>query len=877
MYLLGRNFKLVTDHQPLSFLMKSPKLSGIYMRWALRLQEYMPFVIEYRVGASNANADGPSRLPLPGDGGDWEVYRDELDYYRSAPPLAAMACMLASSPLPELDTGAVEIDAVDMDEQRQQPASSTDIWDDTATLLLLFNGQEPVGSATEIHRIRQRARFYQVQQDPKLGRRLLRASDGLTVPPPHERARLVQHMHDNFGHFGVKRTLSMLKLTYWWSNMRALVEDVIKACSGCEREKAVFNMAPKQLTPLPIEGMFYRVHVDLMGPFPATAAGYTYVLLCIDAFSKWIELIPLRSKRSAEVVQAFHDGWITRWGACAQIVADQGGEFTGEKRNDFSRYCARIGLDKAAMSSYHPQSNGQVERLVRTVKSSLRRTIAAQHDAPENWLEHLQTAAMGYRMSVQGSLRLSPYFMLTGRQPVMPGHLRHVFASDIDFTDEDSVFLGLEARRKALVDLPPMAMGNLRIAQHRQSLWYLQRRDGSYRSAPEFFIPGMFAVPYVSKAGLPLSLGAADCILRVMQVRSNGAIKLQGRDGGTIVDNGAKWAPYHEQFVDATINPAVAEARYNASDLRELTCEWCGNQDAESDAINAPVMLLCEHCFTGWHLRCLNLSETPEGTWFCPWCCMYQRPETELATLYVGALSPETLMSPLQNPADVQRLLDSCMPGAPRAPTYLARLLNRAPGQPLFLQSATGLPECVVTLPHEMDSLFGILHLDVLRSMYVVDCWAGTGSIATACTRIGVGNIIQADIHPRSANVFYADSLQLSHLLALVAHLPTDFVFITSPWWIWNDVAIPLMLRCGAAAVFAHVSSTYETNPPDQRAQFFNALGDLCHTEHMVLPGAVGRQCSWLCIFRSAVDRKRLLKLTPAGATRHWNTLVSTS
>ena len=138
-----------------------------------------------------------------------------------------------------------------------------------------------------------------------------------------------------------------------------------------------------------------------------------------------------------------------------------------------------------------------------------------------------------------------------------------------------------------------------------------------------------------------------------------------------------------------------------------------------------------------------------------------------------------------------------------------------------------------------------------------------------------IDRTIQADINPRSPSVLFADSLQLSHLLSLVDNLPSDFVFITSPWWIWNDVAIPLMLRCGAAAVITHVTATYETNAPEPRARFFNAFGDLCHTEYMVRPGAVGRPCSWLCIFRSVADKHRLMRVTPAGSTRHWDTFLS--
>ena len=192
----------------------------------------------------------------------------------------------------------------------------------------------------------------------------------------------------------------------------------------------------------------------------------------------------------------------------------------------------------------------------------------------------------------------------------------------------------------------------------------------------------------------------------------------------------------------------------------------------------------------------------------------------------------------------------------------------------MFLQPNTGYPECVVTEAHEIEALWDILHMPALRECTVVDGWAGTGSIAAACCRAQIQHVIQADINPRSPEVLWSDSLQFSHVLKVVQGL-TDFVHISSPWWTWNDVAIPLMLKSGAMAVFAHVSSTYETNAPLARAQFFNGLGSRVHTQHMVKPGQVGRPSSWICIFRSDADRRRLLKLQPSGATRHWSTSVS--
>eukprot|EP00731_Ephydatia_muelleri_P024924 Em0017g7a len=60
-YLLGRSFTVLTDHAPLQWL-SAQKMEGLLCRWALALQEY-DFVVQYRKGSQNSNADALSRLP----------------------------------------------------------------------------------------------------------------------------------------------------------------------------------------------------------------------------------------------------------------------------------------------------------------------------------------------------------------------------------------------------------------------------------------------------------------------------------------------------------------------------------------------------------------------------------------------------------------------------------------------------------------------------------------------------------------------------------------------------------------------------------------------------------------------------------------------
>ena len=90
---------------------------------------------------------------------------------------------------------------------------------------------------------------------------------------------------------------------------------VVQACLPSARVKAGFRESGKELHPLSIRGLGYRWGVDFAGPMQKTAAGNTYVLVCIEHFTKWVELIPLPSKSSKDATRALLDGVLSRYGA----------------------------------------------------------------------------------------------------------------------------------------------------------------------------------------------------------------------------------------------------------------------------------------------------------------------------------------------------------------------------------------------------------------------------------------------------------------------------------------------------------------------------------------------------------------------------------
>jgi hypothetical protein len=118
------------------------------------------------------------------------------------------------------------------------------------------------------------------------------------VPPPHEWPSFIQKVHSKLGHFGIKRTYNFLALHYHWRSMYAQVRNIIARHEQCDRVRTSFSFQQLTLSPLPIQGMFYRWSCDLAGELPQTSRDNVYIMIMIEYFSKWVELVVLSNKPS---------------------------------------------------------------------------------------------------------------------------------------------------------------------------------------------------------------------------------------------------------------------------------------------------------------------------------------------------------------------------------------------------------------------------------------------------------------------------------------------------------------------------------------------------------------------------------------------------
>ena len=480
-----------------------------------------------------------------------------------------------------------------------------DAWEDPNTLHYLQHRKHLPGvSDTDQRRAQRQAKLY--SYDGSTLQRIMADGTRRQVPKPDVREGLVREMHEQAGHFGRRRTLNLVLTAFWWKGLVQSVERVLSTCAVCDRVRSAFNVISPALHPLPVEGLFYRWGVDLCGPFTRSARGNTYVMVCIEHYSKLIELIPLPDKNSLTTSAAFRQHVLGRYGACAEVLTDNGREFEGA----FADMLRVALIDHRHTSPNHPQADGLAERAVQTTKRAVRKYVEADR-RNDLWDNHLPYIMLGYNCSEQESTGVSPFYMMHAQQPTVPPAIRERLrgpAVEGVETDLDEILVRAEAVKRAGV----MAGESLKIAQHRDTLRYDMIRSGVFRPRRNRFEPGdyVYVRRRTDKNGPTLDINARPAILRVVELTDKGVLDLIGACGGRKKVHMSNCAPCHLANIDGTID------HRRAAPGPHQACEGCGEADEDGS------MMLCDSCGAGWHCACLDppLGQPLDGAWQCAEC-----------------------------------------------------------------------------------------------------------------------------------------------------------------------------------------------------------------------------------------------------------------
>ena len=196
--------------------------------------------------------------------------------------------------------------------------------------------------------------------------------------------------------------------------MFADISNYVKSCQTCALTKINRRSKRCLLSPIEPSPVLSRFHIDLFGPLRETSEGYKYALCAIESFSRYPEVIPLKSTTGEELATALYNSIITRYGAVTSIVSDLGSNLTSRV---FKCLSDIIGFKHMKTSAYKPSSNGLVEKFNQQIIQAMRLYCTQQ----KQWLEHIPPMLYSYRAtSAVKSIKVSPFETLFGQSMKLP-------------------------------------------------------------------------------------------------------------------------------------------------------------------------------------------------------------------------------------------------------------------------------------------------------------------------------------------------------------------------------------------------------------------------------------------------------------------------
>ncbi|PNF14896.1 hypothetical protein B7P43_G05140 [Cryptotermes secundus] len=236
-----------------------------------------------------------------------------------------------------------------------------------------------------------------------------------------EKQKIFQEMHEKptGGHLGMNRTYDRIKLFTSWPGMKQELEDYIRRCEICQRNKITQNKTkmPLQITTTP-DVVWEKCSLDIVGPLTLTLEGNKYLLTFQDELSKYTIAIPIQQQDAETVAKAFVEEIVLKFGIPQTILTDQGSNFLSEL---FANICKLLKIKKIKTTAYHPQSNGALERTHRVLVEYLRCFILEDQT---NWDQWISYATFVFNTTPHTATGFTPHELLFGRKPNVPGILQ---------------------------------------------------------------------------------------------------------------------------------------------------------------------------------------------------------------------------------------------------------------------------------------------------------------------------------------------------------------------------------------------------------------------------------------------------------------------
>ncbi|KAL0544328.1 hypothetical protein IC582_019441 [Cucumis melo] len=381
-YLYGEKIQIFTDHKSLKYFFTQKELNMRQRRWLELVKDYDCEIL-YHPGKANVVADALSRKVSHSAAlitRQTPLHRD-LERAEIAVSVGAVTMQLAQLTVqPTLRQKIVD-------------AQSNDPY------LVEKRGLAEAGQTAE----------FSLSSDGGLlfERRLCVPSDSAV------KTELLAEAHSSpFSmHPGSTKMYQDLKRVYWWRNMKREVAEFVSKCLVCQQVKAPRQKPAGLLQPLSIpEWKWENVSMDFITGLPRTLRGFTVIWVVVDRLTKSAHFVPGKSTYTASKWAQLYMSEIVRLhGVPVSIISDRDARFTSKFWKGLQ---TAMGTRLDFSTAFHPQTDGQTERLNQVLEDMLR---ACALEFPGSWDSHLHLMEFAYNNSYQATIGMAPFEALYGK------------------------------------------------------------------------------------------------------------------------------------------------------------------------------------------------------------------------------------------------------------------------------------------------------------------------------------------------------------------------------------------------------------------------------------------------------------------------------
>jgi hypothetical protein len=381
-YLEGQAYetKVISDHQNLTRFLSTHIMTGRQMRWYHDIATFR-MKIHYRKGSENARADAMSRRE---------------DYMKGEPKKGIQLLVQNAD-------GTLQVNKI----------AATSVIDADAI-------PEAIRKALQTDRLARSVRETPEEHEEFHEREGFLEFEGRIYVPPTIREQVLQAHHDGpiRGHPGVTKMVQTIQSQFWFPKMRLAIEEYVRKCNICRRTKHDRHLPYGKLQALAVPTQPWQsVAMDFVVKLPTsrdpvTQEPYDSILVVTDRFTKFGRFIPYKETWTAEqLARVFVKEVVANHGIPRQLISDRDKLFTS---NFWTELMKIIGVKHKLSTAYHPQTDGQTERLNQVLEQYLRCYV---NDCQDNWIALLPVAQIAYNQSPTTTTGTSPFYANFGFEP----------------------------------------------------------------------------------------------------------------------------------------------------------------------------------------------------------------------------------------------------------------------------------------------------------------------------------------------------------------------------------------------------------------------------------------------------------------------------